>query len=177
MKGIQINSIFALKMQLIKIVFKGKKSCNKNSLELQNYLNLKTTPACNFLINISKRCKSLAFFLTRLQTLNSFVSPWLSPFADLQSIRRLLEHDASGSVCPSCRISFDKGKRRKLIDTCGHERCYSCMFRNDQCPMCMNSSLKGEYQYLYLSFSQYLLVLCSLYLFKSISFLGVPGIT
>ncbi|XP_034480764.1 protein TANC2 isoform X5 [Drosophila innubila] len=63
-------------------------------------------------------------------------------FLDLQSIRRLLEHDASGSVCPSCRISFDKGKRRKLIDTCGHERCYSCMFRNDQCPMCMNSSLK-----------------------------------
>ncbi|XP_046809303.1 protein TANC2 isoform X3 [Lucilia cuprina] len=63
-------------------------------------------------------------------------------FLDLQSIRRLLEHDTSGSVCPSCRISFDKGKRRKLIDTCGHERCYSCMFRNDQCPMCMNSSLK-----------------------------------
>ncbi|KAH8268728.1 hypothetical protein KR018_000029 [Drosophila ironensis] len=62
--------------------------------------------------------------------------------SDLQSIRRLLEHDASGSVCPSCRISFDKGKRRKLIDNCGHERCYSCMFRNDQCPMCMNSSLK-----------------------------------
>ncbi|XP_061391278.1 uncharacterized protein LOC133326672 [Musca vetustissima] len=61
---------------------------------------------------------------------------------NLQSIRRLLEHDTSSSVCPSCRISFDKGKRRKLIDTCGHERCYSCMFRNDQCPMCMNSSLK-----------------------------------
>ncbi|XP_073839218.1 zinc-RING finger and ankyrin repeat domain-containing protein rolling pebbles isoform X1 [Musca autumnalis] len=61
---------------------------------------------------------------------------------DLQSIRRLLEHDTNSSVCPSCRISFDKGKRRKLIDTCGHERCYSCMFRNDQCPMCMNSSLK-----------------------------------
>ncbi|XP_037951151.1 protein TANC2, partial [Teleopsis dalmanni] len=63
-------------------------------------------------------------------------------FVDLQSIRRLLEHDTSGNVCPSCRISFDKGKRRKLIDTCGHERCYSCMFRNDQCPMCTNGSLK-----------------------------------
>nr|XP_014088490.1 protein TANC2 isoform X5 [Bactrocera oleae] len=61
-------------------------------------------------------------------------------FLDLQSIRRLLEHDSSGTICPSCRISFDKGKRRKLIDTCGHERCYSCMFRNDQCPMCMNSN-------------------------------------
>ncbi|XP_036327451.1 uncharacterized protein LOC118740064 [Rhagoletis pomonella] len=59
---------------------------------------------------------------------------------NLQSIRRLLEHDSSGTICPSCRISFDKGKRRKLIDTCGHERCYSCMFRNDQCPMCMNSN-------------------------------------
>ncbi|XP_068143289.1 protein TANC2 isoform X1 [Drosophila tropicalis] len=93
-------------------------------------------------------------------------SGYSNSFLDLQSIRRLLEHDAgssgigsssssnnnssnsstgsssSGSVCPSCRISFDKGKRRKLIDTCGHERCYSCMFRNDQCPMCMNSSLK-----------------------------------
>lgn len=74
------------------------------------------------------------------------MSPSTISIPDLQSIRRLLEHDASGSVCPSCRISFDKGKRRKLIDTCGHERCYSCMFRNDQCPMCMNSSLKGEYK-------------------------------
>uniref|UniRef100_A0A1A9UFV8 RING-type domain-containing protein n=1 Tax=Glossina austeni TaxID=7395 RepID=A0A1A9UFV8_GLOAU len=55
----------------------------------------------------------------------------------LHSIRRLLEHDTSDAICPTCRISFDKGKRRKLIDTCGHERCYSCMFRNDQCPMCM----------------------------------------
>ncbi|KAI9588346.1 hypothetical protein GQX74_004191 [Glossina fuscipes] len=56
---------------------------------------------------------------------------------NLHSIRRLLEHDTSDAICPTCRISFDKGKRRKLIDTCGHERCYSCMFRNDQCPMCM----------------------------------------
>uniref|UniRef100_A0A1A9WSN3 RING-type domain-containing protein n=1 Tax=Glossina brevipalpis TaxID=37001 RepID=A0A1A9WSN3_9MUSC len=56
---------------------------------------------------------------------------------NLHSIRRLLEHDTSGAICPTCRISFDKGKRRKLIDTCGHERCYSCMFRNDQCPMCI----------------------------------------
>uniref|UniRef100_A0A1A9ZKN1 RING-type domain-containing protein n=1 Tax=Glossina pallidipes TaxID=7398 RepID=A0A1A9ZKN1_GLOPL len=58
-------------------------------------------------------------------------------WGDLHSIRRLLEHDTSDAICPTCRISFDKGKRRKLIDTCGHERCYSCMFRNDQCPMCM----------------------------------------
>ncbi|XP_065085267.1 protein TANC2 isoform X2 [Ochlerotatus camptorhynchus] len=33
-------------------------------------------------------------------------------------------------------MPFDKGKKRKLIDTCGHERCYSCMFRNEICPIC-----------------------------------------
>lgn len=33
-------------------------------------------------------------------------------------------------------MPFDKGKKRKLIDACGHERCYSCMFRNEACPHC-----------------------------------------
>jgi hypothetical protein len=33
-------------------------------------------------------------------------------------------------------MPFDKGKKRKLIDTCGHERCYGCMFRNEACPLC-----------------------------------------
>lgn len=70
-------------------------------------------------------------------------------FADLQSIRKLLGNDAadtnicntstssgSGLNCPSCDRPFDKGKKRKLIDTCGHERCYSCMFKNEKCPIC-----------------------------------------
>lgn len=33
-------------------------------------------------------------------------------------------------------MPFDKGKKRKLIDNCGHERCYSCMFKNETCPVC-----------------------------------------
>lgn len=37
-------------------------------------------------------------------------------------------------------MPFDKGKKRKLIDTCGHERCYSCMFRNEICPLCTRSN-------------------------------------
>lgn len=60
--------------------------------------------------------------------------------ADLQSIRKLLGNDesvdTSGENCPSCDRPFDKGKKRKLIDTCGHERCYSCMFKNEKCPIC-----------------------------------------
>ncbi|KAK7071448.1 Protein tanc2, partial [Halocaridina rubra] len=41
-----------------------------------------------------------------------------------------------GGVCPICRMPFDKGKKRKLIDQCGHERCYSCLFKSDTCPIC-----------------------------------------
>ncbi|XP_013139381.1 PREDICTED: protein TANC2 isoform X2 [Papilio polytes] len=37
-------------------------------------------------------------------------------------------------------MPFDKGKKRKLIDTCGHERCYSCMFRNEACPICARNN-------------------------------------
>lgn len=43
-----------------------------------------------------------------------------------------------GSTCPSCEMPFDKGKKRRLIDSCGHERCYSCLFRNEACPLCLH---------------------------------------
>lgn len=66
--------------------------------------------------------------------------------ADLAAIRQLLELEQAvnggnsvsnnGEICPSCSMPFDKGKKRKLIDTCGHERCYACMFRNELCPLC-----------------------------------------
>ncbi|XP_044740746.1 protein TANC2 isoform X2 [Chrysoperla carnea] len=63
---------------------------------------------------------------------------------DLAAIRKLLELESAvnhgnsqhGDICPSCSMPFDKGKKRKLIDTCGHERCYSCMFHNELCPLC-----------------------------------------
>lgn len=59
-------------------------------------------------------------------------------FTDLAAIRRLLDSETSGggTTCPSCEMPFDKGKKRRLIDTCGHERCYTCMFTNEACPLC-----------------------------------------
>lgn len=60
--------------------------------------------------------------------------------ADLAAIRQLLESETGGTNCPSCNMPFDKGKKRKLIDTCGHERCYACMFRNEACPICARNS-------------------------------------
>ncbi|XP_046396091.1 protein TANC2 isoform X2 [Ischnura elegans] len=43
--------------------------------------------------------------------------------------------------CPSCGMPFDKAKKRRLIDACGHERCYSCMFANEACPICAASTM------------------------------------
>lgn len=57
-------------------------------------------------------------------------------FTDLAAIRKLLEEGDGDEMCPSCGMPFDKGKKRKLIDSCGHERCYACMFRNEGCPLC-----------------------------------------
>lgn len=54
----------------------------------------------------------------------------------MAALRQLLDSETGGTTCPSCNMPFDKGKKRKLIDTCGHERCYSCMFRNEACPLC-----------------------------------------
>lgn len=68
--------------------------------------------------------------------------------ADLQEIRKLLETETGGAACPSCKMPFDKGKKRKLIDNCGHGRCYSCMFKNEECPVCREQiydDKKGEW--------------------------------
>lgn len=67
---------------------------------------------------------------------------------DLAQIRALVESTTvlSGSMCPSCEMPFDKGKKRRLIDSCGHERCYSCLFRSEACPLCLrrNEDLFNE---------------------------------
>ncbi|XP_072759305.1 protein TANC2 isoform X1 [Anoplolepis gracilipes] len=59
---------------------------------------------------------------------------------DLAQIRALVESTGmlGGSTCPSCEMPFDKGKKRRLIDSCGHERCYSCLFRSEACPLCLH---------------------------------------
>lgn len=62
-------------------------------------------------------------------------------FADLDVIRELNMDGDAGEICPICHMPFDKGKKRKLTDACGHERCYMCMFNHDTCPLCDKSKL------------------------------------
>ncbi|XP_026815658.1 protein TANC2 isoform X3 [Rhopalosiphum maidis] len=71
-----------------------------------------------------------------VQSLVTIESNWES---DLAAIRKLLEEGDGDETCPSCGMPFDKGKKRKLIDSCGHERCYACMFRNEGCPLCASA--------------------------------------
>ncbi|XP_076650310.1 zinc-RING finger and ankyrin repeat domain-containing protein rolling pebbles isoform X2 [Halictus rubicundus] len=65
---------------------------------------------------------------------------------DLAQIRALVESTGmlGGSTCPSCEMPFDKGKKRRLIDSCGHERCYSCLFRSEACPLCLRADYNDE---------------------------------
>ncbi|XP_023348997.1 uncharacterized protein LOC111717773 [Eurytemora carolleeae] len=51
------------------------------------------------------------------------------------------ESEEVGAVCPGCRAVFDSGTKRRLLDSCGHERCYTCIFQNGQCPVCADLNL------------------------------------
>lgn len=46
--------------------------------------------------------------------------------------------DINTNFCPSCNGKFDASNKnkRKLIDACGHAKCYSCMFAMDYCVLC-----------------------------------------
>ena len=45
--------------------------------------------------------------------------------------------DSPSSICPDCGWRYANfGVRRKLVDSCGHSRCYECMFENERCPEC-----------------------------------------
>ncbi|XP_055699268.1 protein TANC2 isoform X1 [Phlebotomus papatasi] len=94
---------------------------------------------------LNKSCEICIMYRTWMMIKKNCVMNICNVLLDLQSIRRLLESETTssdGDTCPSCQMPFDKGKKRKLIDTCGHERCYSCMFKNEQCPTC-NSGQKS----------------------------------
>ena len=48
----------------------------------------------------------------------------------------------NGISCPSCGDYFDSGKKRRLIDNCGHERCYTCMFNKGFCSLCNEQGMQ-----------------------------------
>jgi hypothetical protein len=90
-----------------------------------------------FPLNFSSTLDRLSNILPCLSV--TFILFFFFIVTDLAAIRKILENETGGTSCPSCQMPFDKGKKRKLIDTCGHECCYSCMIRNESCTLCANT--------------------------------------
>ena len=59
-------------------------------------------------------------------------------------VSRLVENSADDGLCPSCHMPFDTGTKRRLLDSCGHERCYSCLFQQGECPVCNTLTRQPE---------------------------------
>ena len=49
-----------------------------------------------------------------------------------------------GPGCPSCHLPYDTNKRRMLVDSCGHQRCYQCLFNSENCPQCKSVDLMAS---------------------------------
>lgn len=48
----------------------------------------------------------------------------------------IMESSPKFITCPDCGERYDNARKRRLIDTCGHPRCYSCLFVDKPCPLC-----------------------------------------
>ncbi|XP_021368868.1 protein TANC2-like isoform X2 [Mizuhopecten yessoensis] len=59
---------------------------------------------------------------------------------DLDVIRELNMDGHSMDICPVCHMPFDKGRKRRLVEACGHEFCFACLVTYERCPMCDNKS-------------------------------------
>ncbi|GBM35531.1 Protein TANC2 [Araneus ventricosus] len=63
---------------------------------------------------------------------------WVRPIRTLFSRRRRSrwKEKWDKGVCCHCKLPFDTGKKRRVVDSCGHHRCYTCLCAQDSCPVC-----------------------------------------
>merc|ERR1719480_706924 len=85
-------------------------------------------------ISTSKRGDMLRGILKIRRKRNTSVSKTSS--RDRSSLRQIVTSPKLAGSCPSCHVAYDRGNKRRLVDSCGHERCYSCIGRNEKCALC-----------------------------------------
>jgi len=94
--------------------------------------------------NNNKRSDILRGILKIRRKRNSSVSKATS--RDRSNLSRLVNNVNNKSkisgTCPSCSLSYDRANKRRLIDSCGHERCYSCIGKNEKCVLCLKMGSK-----------------------------------
>ncbi|KAL1426586.1 hypothetical protein MTO96_018174 [Rhipicephalus appendiculatus] len=69
-------------------------------------------------------------------------------YNDPRTVRKMMDElvvSPTAGRCPTCHVPFDKGKRRRITEDCGHERCYYCMLNADGpgCPICAAEAAKA----------------------------------
>ena len=74
--------------------------------------------------------------------------------SERSSLSRLVNSSKIPGTCPSCSLAYDRSvnelnimdglsinllraNKRRLVDSCGHERCYSCIGKNEKCALCL----------------------------------------
>lgn len=75
---------------------------------------------------------------------NTQMPPNATAFCMYKSEPNPSSPDAALPCCPTCRLPFDTGRKRRLLDACGHERCYSCVFLQENCPVCHDSTVQNS---------------------------------
>ena len=60
------------------------------------------------------------------------------PFTKVPKMGLIFPQNTMSTCFMSISTCF-RSRKRRLTDSCGHERCFSCIFRNDLCPICHNS--------------------------------------
>ena len=85
--------------------------------------------------NLARETKTLANGAAEKESVLKFPQFIFPPDVSVVT-RPVMENKADSGLCPCCQMPFDSGKQRRLLDSCGHARCYSCVFRQEVCSLC-----------------------------------------
>ncbi|GBN96688.1 hypothetical protein AVEN_245019-1, partial [Araneus ventricosus] len=87
-------------------------------------------------MGIGEHATESFYYVSLLVSFNDVVNYEFNNISlNINTVKKMMLENV-GTLCPTCCTPFDKGKHRKLIDTCGHELCYMCI-NSDHCPLCV----------------------------------------
>ena len=76
------------------------------------------------------------------------------PAAAAPRVTCLMTGQSRSGNARNVSMFLSRGNKRRLVDSCGHERCFSCIGRNEKCALC--SQMAGQfYRTLTFTFCQY----------------------
>ena len=95
-----------------------------------------TSPAGSGMVSTESTESGAGVISPKVPAPNTATGGSASPAGAALSPRSSAALSPRATVCPSCGSPFDQAQKRRLIDTCSHEQCYSCMFTSKVCTLC-----------------------------------------